>query len=109
MGIRLPLASATLLLLLNAPAFPADETEPGKAEQRFDVQEYRVIGNTVLTGRDIEGLLYPLLGLNKTIKDVEAARTALTTFRSATSLRRCPPPSREPYCTCPNCRRSWPP
>src|SRR5580704_15839950 len=80
MGIRLPLASATLLLLLNAPAFPADETEPGKAEQRFDVQEYRVIGNTVLTGRDIEGLLYPLLGLNKTIKDVEAARTALETL-----------------------------
>jgi len=64
----LPPASATLLLLLTATAVPA---ESAKAEQPFDVMEYRVIGNTVLGGRDIEGLLYPLLGPNKTIKDVE--------------------------------------
>jgi hemolysin activation/secretion protein len=34
----------------------------------------------VLTNRDIERLLYPLLGPDKTIKDVEAARTALETL-----------------------------
>ena len=72
----LPLAGATLLLLVNAPVFPA-EAEQEKAERHFDVQEYRVIGNTVLAGRDIEGLLYPLLGAGKSIKDVEAARVAL--------------------------------
>jgi hemolysin activation/secretion protein len=75
----LPLATTTLWLL-NAAAFPAEQTESSKTEQHFDVQEYRVIGNTVLNGRDIEGLLYPLLGSNKTIKDVEAARTALETL-----------------------------
>jgi hemolysin activation/secretion protein len=88
MGIRLEVygraaltfATVTLLFLLNAAAFAADDTEAGKTEQHFDVQEYRVVGNTVLTGRDIERLLYPLLGLNKTLKDVEAARSALETL-----------------------------
>jgi len=36
-----------------------------------------VVGNTVLTGRDIERLLYPLLGLKKTLADVETARKQL--------------------------------
>ena len=88
MGIRfevygraaLTFATVALLSLSNAAAFAADQAEAGKTEQHFDVQEYRVIGNTVLTGRDIESLLYPLLGLNKTLKDVEAARTALETL-----------------------------
>jgi hemolysin activation/secretion protein len=39
--------------------------------------EYRVLGNTLLAPRDIESLLYPLLGENKEINDVEAARAAL--------------------------------
>jgi hemolysin activation/secretion protein len=47
------------------------------AEQRFDIQEYRVLGNTVLTLRQIESLLYPLLGKAKALADVEAAKTAL--------------------------------
>jgi hemolysin activation/secretion protein len=88
MGIRfevygravLTFATVALLSLSNAAAFAADQAEAGKTEQHFDVQEYRVVGNTVLTGRDIERLLYPLLGLNKTLKDVEAARTALETL-----------------------------
>jgi hemolysin activation/secretion protein len=53
-----------------APVQPA-------AQQQFDVLEYRVLGNTVLAARDIERLLYPLLGPAKTLTDVEAARTAL--------------------------------
>jgi hemolysin activation/secretion protein len=44
---------------------------------RFDVHEYRVLGNTVLPNRDIETVLYPLLGDNKTIEDVQTARAAL--------------------------------
>lgn len=46
-------------------------------EQRFDVHEYRVLGNTVLTNRQIESVLYPRLGDGKTLTDVQAARAAL--------------------------------
>ena len=66
--------------LSSAAAHAADVAEAGKSEQHFDVQEYRVIGNTVLGGRDIERLLYPLLGPNKSLPDVESARTALETL-----------------------------
>jgi hemolysin activation/secretion protein len=44
---------------------------------RFDVREYRVLGNSVLSNRDIETVLYPLLGDRKTIDDVQTARGAL--------------------------------
>jgi hemolysin activation/secretion protein len=50
---------------------------PAPPEQHFDISEYRVLGNTVLTGRDIERLLYPLLGPGKTLADVQSAKTAL--------------------------------
>jgi len=69
-----------LFLLVHSYAFAVEEAEAGKDEQHFNVGEYRVIGNTVLTNRDIESLLYPLLGPNKTIKDIESARTALETL-----------------------------
>lgn len=46
-------------------------------EQHFDVHEYRVLGNTVLTNREIEGVLYSRLGDQKTLTDVESARAAL--------------------------------
>ncbi len=36
-----------------------------------------MLGNTVLTNRQIEGVLYPRLGEGKTFADVEAARAAL--------------------------------
>jgi hemolysin activation/secretion protein len=47
------------------------------AEQHFDVHEYRVLGNTVMSNRDIEAVLYPRLGEQKTLANVEAARSAL--------------------------------
>ncbi len=60
------------------PAQTAADSAPMAAtQQAFDVLEYRVIGNTVLEGRVIERLLYPLLGMRKTLTDVEAARKAL--------------------------------
>jgi hemolysin activation/secretion protein len=43
----------------------------------FEVREYRVLGNTVLSELDIDTQLYPLLGAGKTIADVEGARKAL--------------------------------
>jgi hemolysin activation/secretion protein len=45
--------------------------------EHFDVSEYRVLGNTVLSNRQIEGVLYPRLGKDKTLADVDAARQAL--------------------------------
>ena len=88
-------AAAALLVLglsfswapRGAQAASADANPPGsevshsaaaaKPVQHFEVNEYRVVGNSALSGRDIERLLYPLLGPNKTFADVEAARTAL--------------------------------
>jgi hemolysin activation/secretion protein len=48
-----------------------------QAKARFDVIEYRVLGNSVLPGVEIEATLYSLLGPGKTIDDVERARAAL--------------------------------
>jgi len=71
--VRPPVGLALLLILgLSSIALAED-----KPVQRFDVHEYRVLGNTVMSNRDIEGVLYPLLGDGKTIDDVDTARGAL--------------------------------
>ncbi|MEQ8659511.1 MAG: POTRA domain-containing protein, partial [Gammaproteobacteria bacterium] len=44
---------------------------------RFDVWEYQVEGNTLLEATQIERAVYPFLGPERTIDDVEDARTAL--------------------------------
>ncbi len=79
------IAALTILALVlvsggpagNLSAAEAGTSTEGSAPPRFKVQEYRVLGNTVLPAREIEKVLYPRLGGNKTIADVEAARTAL--------------------------------
>ena len=53
------------------------EAQAASATQTFDVTEYRVIGNTVLEAREIERLLYPLLGEGQSLTQVETARAAL--------------------------------
>jgi hemolysin activation/secretion protein len=60
-----------------AAAAGATAGADSKPVQRFDVHEYRVLGNTVMPNRAIEGVLYPLLGDGKTISDVDSARAAL--------------------------------
>jgi hemolysin activation/secretion protein len=86
-AIRLRWRAPALLLTLAGAAGPwvhaqqAAESEPkastAKSEEAFDVLEYRVLGNTVLAPREIEGRLYPLLGTHKTLTDLETARKAL--------------------------------
>src|ERR1700730_12703841 len=80
------LAKRLILLLaaitLDGVAFGAPpENQPVPSarapEAKFGVHEYRVLGNTVLSNRDIEAVLYPLLGDDKTLTDVEIARAAL--------------------------------
>jgi hemolysin activation/secretion protein len=67
--------AATTSANQNAAAIAS--TSGTATEATFDVLEYRVIGNTALADRDIERVLYPLLGKNKTLDDVKAARKAL--------------------------------
>jgi hemolysin activation/secretion protein len=54
-----------------AAAAAADKNE------RFFVSEYRVLHNTTLRARQIETAVYPHLGPDKTIEDVQAARADL--------------------------------
>jgi hemolysin activation/secretion protein len=79
--VRALLAIASVLQCVAAIA--ADASPPAAADagaaQKFDVHEYRVLGNTVLSNRQIEGVLYPLLGDGKTFSEVQDARAALET------------------------------
>lgn len=62
---------------------PTDAAQPAAVktapaeDPKFDLLELRVVGNTVLKPIDIERAVYPFLGPQKTIKDVERARDAL--------------------------------
>jgi hemolysin activation/secretion protein len=73
-----------VLIVLDGSAKAATPAPPpsAAAEQAapvayFNVHEYRVLGNSVLSNREIETVLYPLLGDHKTLTDVEVARAAL--------------------------------
>ena len=57
----------------GAPASGA----PASGAPRFDVNEIRVDGSTVLPQEQVEETIYPYLGPAKTAADVEAARAAL--------------------------------
>jgi hemolysin activation/secretion protein len=69
------LIAGTIATPAAAAENPAGESAAG--QPRFAILEYRVLGNTVLAVRDIESLLYPLLGENKNLDDVQAARAGL--------------------------------
>jgi hemolysin activation/secretion protein len=71
------IAAAVMLAAARLTSAEGGAAAASATEQRFDVLEYRVLGNSVLPARDIEGVLYPLLGPHKTLKDVEEARKAL--------------------------------
>jgi hemolysin activation/secretion protein len=79
-----PLIHAAISLALaafTAPAFAqaaaGASAAPAGAQSAFDVFEYRVLGNTLLTTREVESAVYPFLGSGKTIETVEEARKAL--------------------------------
>jgi hemolysin activation/secretion protein len=70
-------AAAALTRAADAPGSPPAAAAPDANAAQFNIHEYRVLGNSVLSNRQIEGVLYPRLGDEKTLADVEAARTAL--------------------------------
>jgi hemolysin activation/secretion protein len=69
------------------PAAAAAAQQPAAAQRlapaqqsatpRFEIDDFRVDGNTVLSEEDIDSALYDYLGPDKTINDVEKARAAL--------------------------------
>lgn len=79
------LLSLCAALISGGTAHAEQATPPASAEDKpsaaptpsFSVREFRVLGNTVLTERDIDDVLYPLLGDNKTLADVTVAKQAL--------------------------------
>ncbi len=70
MGIRAIAAAAALFCWAVAG-------RGAEAPARFDVSEYRVTGNTVLETRAVERAVYPFLGPERSIEDVDSARAAL--------------------------------
>ncbi|MFZ2991030.1 ShlB/FhaC/HecB family hemolysin secretion/activation protein [Ideonella sp.] len=66
--------------LAQTAAPSAKPAESAPSEPRFDIWEYEIEGNTVLTVAQIERAVQPHLGPDKDMKAVEAARTALETL-----------------------------
>lgn len=70
-----------VLALVSTAASPVWAQQASQQEEiqvaRFDILEYRVLGNTVLARERIERAVAPFLGEKRTVADVEAARTAL--------------------------------
>lgn len=71
--------SVAAVAMLSTTLAVAQDTAPPATPARFDIWEYRVLGNSVLPRADIETLLYGNLGPGKTLDDVEQARVALET------------------------------
>ncbi len=65
-----------LLAVLIAISLP-HPARAAAADNRFDILEYRVEGNTVLAAQAIEEAVYPYLGPSLEYAQVEAARAAL--------------------------------
>jgi hemolysin activation/secretion protein len=61
----------------NQPIPAAPVNAPTDDSPRFDILEFVVEGNTVLTAEDIERAVYRFMGEKRNIDDVDAARAAL--------------------------------
>jgi hemolysin activation/secretion protein len=64
-------------VLVRAEAQDVAQDAPPAKPVPFDILEYRVLGNSVLSAREIEAAVYPHLGPGKSLDDVEQARLAL--------------------------------
>jgi hemolysin activation/secretion protein len=77
-GVLALLAAALLLSLRSvSDAFATTQPATESPAPRFDVLEFRVLGNTVLPNAAIERAVYPYLGPDRNFEDVEAARLGL--------------------------------
>lgn len=53
------------------------------ARQVFDLLDFQIDGNTQLSQRDLENALYPFLGSERSMSDIDAARKSLENFYHA--------------------------
>lgn len=74
---RISLRQRHARVLAGAACLLAVAAAPDQPPIHFDIDEYRVVGNTVLPATDIEQTVEPFLGPNRTAADVEQARAAL--------------------------------
>lgn len=72
---RCGVGAGVLLCLLSATAVA--EAPASAPERRVEINEYVVRGNTVLDAQAIEEAVYPYLGPDRTLADLEGAREAL--------------------------------
>jgi hemolysin activation/secretion protein len=70
-------AVAVVACSAAAMAQPAAAPSDNADQRHFDIAEFRVDGNTVLTEVEIDRAVYGFLGPDKTAADVEKARAAL--------------------------------
>lgn len=68
---------SVLLIAWLSVTSPAGAQGMPVTEPAFDILEYQIEGNTVLTAEAIEKAVTPFLGEGKRLADAEAARTAL--------------------------------
>ncbi|MET0498151.1 MAG: ShlB/FhaC/HecB family hemolysin secretion/activation protein [Steroidobacteraceae bacterium] len=68
---------ATLFVVACIGNAHSQEAPPAEPKPLFSIDEYRVLGNSVLPATAVEELLMPRLGAGKSIDDVEQARLAL--------------------------------
>lgn len=71
------LLAAHATLTLAEPQPEAARAAAAAEEDRFDIFEFQVEGNSVLPALTIEETVYPFLGEMKSFKEVEGARAAL--------------------------------
>lgn len=75
LAVTLPAMSSAAT---ESPPAVASETVVDAAQApRVNINEYIVRGNTVLSAREIEKAVYPFLGPQRTLADVESAQQAL--------------------------------
>jgi hemolysin activation/secretion protein len=79
LGAVLLLSFVSVLGAAHGDDVAADQPAVAESEkvQLFDIWEFRVEGNTLLSNLDIERAVYPYLGPQKSIKQIEAARKEL--------------------------------
>jgi hemolysin activation/secretion protein len=76
LGLACSLNSTAQTAPAPQPAAPASAAS-APAGPRFDLLEFEVVGNSVLPDTVVEQAVSPFLGENKTMADLEGARTAL--------------------------------
>lgn len=81
---RLRASTVAVMAGLALPAFahaqdaaPAPVAVPAAAVTRFDVRAIQVVGNTILPPEQVEEVIYPFMGPDKTPDDIEQVRAAL--------------------------------